>query len=62
VRSQRDKVAPVVNALGFKPKLDVDGEWGPETEKGVKWLQKRVGAGVDGEWGKETERLFKAFS
>ena len=51
-----------VNKLGFTPKLDVDGEWGPKTEKGVKWLQKKVGAAVDGEWGKETERLFKAFA
>jgi hypothetical protein len=49
-----------VNRLGFTPKLDVDGEWGPKTLKGVKWLQKKVGAGVDGEWGQETERLFKA--
>jgi peptidoglycan hydrolase-like protein with peptidoglycan-binding domain len=49
-----------VNALGYTPKLDVDGEWGPKTAAGVKWLQKKVGAGVDGEWGAETERLFKA--
>ena len=40
-----------VNALGFTPKLDVDGEWGPKTETGVKWLQKKIGADVDGEWG-----------
>jgi hypothetical protein len=49
-----------VNALGHTPKLDVDGEWGPKTEAGVKWLQKKIGAGVDGEWGPTTERLFKA--
>jgi hypothetical protein len=51
-----------VNALGFTPKLDCDGEWGPKTEAGVKWLQKKVGTGVDGEWGAETERLFKAMA
>jgi hypothetical protein len=61
VRSIRQQ-QEAVNSLGRTPPLDVDGEWGPETEKGVKWLQKRVGADVDGEWGKETERLFKAFS
>ena len=49
-----------VNRLGYTPKLDEDGEWGPKTLKGVKWLQKKVGADVDGEWGPETERLFKA--
>ena len=56
------KQQEAVNALGHTPKLDVDGEWGPKTEAGVKWLQKKVGAGVDGEWGPETERLFAAFS
>ncbi len=49
-----------VNALGYRPKLDVDGEWGPLTEAGVKWLQKKIGAGVDGEWGNETEKLLAA--
>ena len=59
IRQQQE----AVNSLGRKPPLDVDGEWGPETEKGVKWLQKRIGAAeVDGQWGQETERLFKAFS
>jgi peptidoglycan hydrolase-like protein with peptidoglycan-binding domain len=56
IRQQQE----AVNALGYEPKLDVDGEWGPKTEAGVKWLQKKVGAGVDGEWGAETERLFLA--
>jgi putative peptidoglycan binding protein/CHAP domain-containing protein len=51
-----------VNALGHTPKLGVDGEWGPKTEAGVKWLQKKVGCGADGEWGPETERLFKAMA
>jgi uncharacterized protein (TIGR02594 family) len=57
IRAQQE----AVNSLGFKPKLDVDGEWGPKTEAGVKWLQKKIGAAVDGEWGNATERLFKAF-
>lgn len=57
IRQQQE----AVNSLGFTPKLDVDGEWGPKSEAGVKWLQKKVGAGADGEWGEETERLFKAF-
>lgn len=61
VRSIRQQ-QEAVNALGYTPKLDVDGEWGPKTAAGVKWLQKKVGAGVDGEWGAETERLFKAFA
>jgi hypothetical protein len=59
IRQQQE----AVNSLGRTPPLDVDGEWGPETAKGVKWLQKRVGCGeVDGQWGQDTERRFKAFS
>jgi hypothetical protein len=59
IRQQQE----AVNSLGRTPPLGVDGKWGSETEKGVKWLQKRVGAAeVDGQWGQETERLFKAFS
>ena len=57
VRQQQN----AANGLGYKPQLDVDGEWGPKTEKGVKWLQKKVGGGVDGQWGDETERLYAAF-
>jgi uncharacterized protein (TIGR02594 family) len=57
IRAQQE----AVNSLGRTPKLDVDGEWGPKTEAGVKWLQQKVGAGADGEWGNDTERLFKAF-
>lgn len=60
VRSIRQQ-QEAVNTLGFTPKLDVDGEWGPKTEAGVRWLQKKVGSGVDGEWGPETERLYAAF-
>jgi hypothetical protein len=59
IRKQQE----AVNSLGRTPPLDVDGEWGPNTEKGVKWLQKRIGCSeVDGQWGEETEKLFKAFS
>ena len=58
IRQQQD----AVNGLGHKPPLDADGEWGPKTEAGVKWLQKKVGSGADGEWGNETERLYTAFS
>lgn len=50
-----------VNGLGFTPALDADGEWGPKTEAGIRWLQKKVGAGVDGEWGNGTETKFLAF-
>ena len=56
IRQQQE----AVNALGYKPKLDVDGEWGPKTEAGVKWLQKKVGAPADGEWGSTTEAKFVA--
>jgi hypothetical protein len=59
IRQQQE----AVNSLGRTPPLDVDGEWGPKTEQGVKWLQKRIGCTeVDGQWGQETERLFKGFS
>jgi CHAP domain/Putative peptidoglycan binding domain len=51
-----------VNALGHTPKLDVDNEWGPKTEAGVKWLQKKVGTTPDGEWGKNTEEKYVAFT
>jgi peptidoglycan hydrolase-like protein with peptidoglycan-binding domain len=57
IRQQQE----AVNSLGYEPKLDVDGEWGPKTETGVKWLQKKIGADGDGEWGADTERLFVAF-
>jgi len=58
IRQQQE----AVNSLGHTPPLDVDGEWGPNTEKGVKWLQKRIGCGeIDGQWGEDTEKRFKAF-
>jgi hypothetical protein len=60
VRSIRQQ-QEAVNALGHTPKLDVDNEWGPKTLQGVKWLQKKVGAGADGEWGQDTEKKYVAF-
>jgi hypothetical protein len=50
-----------VNGLGHDPPLVVDGEWGPKTYAGVRWLQKKVGAAVDAEWGEQTERKYQAF-
>ena len=60
VRSIRQQ-QEAVNALGYTPKLDVDGEWGPKTEAGVKWLQKKIGTDPDGEWGENTEAKYVAF-
>ena len=51
-----------VNGLGYAPPLDVDGEWGPKTAAGVKWLQTKIGAGSDGQWGQETEQKYVAFA
>ncbi len=60
IRSIRQQ-QQAVNALGHAPKLDVDGEWGPKTLAGVKWLQRKVGATpVDGEWGPTTEARYVA--
>jgi hypothetical protein len=50
-----------VNALGYKPALVVDNRWGPKTEAGVKWLQKKVGVAADGQWGKNTETKYVAY-
>lgn len=61
-RSVKDQ-QKAVNDLGYSPKLVVDGIYGPKTEAGVKWLQKRVGCTmIDGEWGPETEKLYKKFT
>ena len=56
IRQQQE----AVNGLGYTPKLDLDAEWGPLTEAGVKWLQRKVGAEPDGEWGPNTEAKYKA--
>jgi len=44
-----------------RPSLETDDEWGPKTLAGVRWLQKKVGAGVDGGRGNETEQTYIAF-
>ena len=55
------KQQQAVNGLGYSPKLEVDGEWGPKTEAGVKWLQRKVGASpIDAEWGATTEAKYVA--
>lgn len=45
----------IVNAAGYSPKLDVDGIFGPKTNAGVKWYQKKIGTASDGLWGPKTE-------
>ncbi|MBM9619674.1 N-acetylmuramoyl-L-alanine amidase [Streptomyces zhihengii] len=47
-----------VNGLGYTPRLDVDGSFGPLTVAGVEWLQRRVGADDDGIWGPSTESAY----
>jgi CHAP domain len=57
IRGQQE----AVNGLAYTPPLGVDGEWGPKTEAGVKWLQRTVGAApVDAEWGPTTEAKYVA--
>jgi len=58
VRQQQE----AVNGLGYTPKLVVDNDWGEKTDAGVRWLQKKIGAGVDAQWGEETERKYVAFT
>jgi hypothetical protein len=60
VRSIKEQQV-AVNSLGYTPPLDTDGEWGPKTEAGVKWLQTAIGVGSDGQWGQGTESAFKSF-
>jgi peptidoglycan hydrolase-like protein with peptidoglycan-binding domain len=51
-----------VNDLGYTPKLDLDGVFGPKTEAGVKWLQAKVGVSADGLWGPATEAAYNRYS
>lgn len=44
-----------VNEAGYSPKLATDGIWGPKTDSGVKWYQKKLGVTADGLWGPATE-------
>jgi putative chitinase len=37
-----------LNALGAKPRLEVDGRYGPDTRKAVRAFQRAAGIGVDG--------------
>jgi peptidoglycan hydrolase-like protein with peptidoglycan-binding domain len=49
-----------VNGLGHTPPLDPDGEFGPLTDAGVRWLQGKVGTKADGLWGTDTEAAYVA--
>jgi peptidoglycan hydrolase-like protein with peptidoglycan-binding domain len=50
-----------VNQLGYQPPLAVDGEFGPLTDAGVRWLQRKVGVAGDGLWGPATERAYHTY-
>ncbi|WP_435108840.1 peptidoglycan recognition protein family protein [Nocardiopsis synnemataformans] len=50
-----------INALGYRPRLAVDGIFGPLTEDGVQWLQRLVGVDADGLWGPRTEAAYRAY-
>ena len=50
-----------VNALGYAPKLELSGIFGPKTQAGVKWAQVQygfTGASVDGVVGPATSKKF----
>jgi N-acetyl-anhydromuramyl-L-alanine amidase AmpD len=47
-------VQTALNAYGYKPKLKVDGSYGPKTVLGVKWFQRKNNLSPDGIVGKET--------
>jgi peptidoglycan hydrolase-like protein with peptidoglycan-binding domain len=49
-----------VNDAGYSPALIVDGIWGPHTDAGVRWLQRRLGITADGLWGPDTEAAYQA--
>lgn len=49
----------LVNADGYSPKLAVDNLWGPKTDAGVRWYQRRLGVTADGLWGPATEAAHK---
>lgn len=56
------KVQWRVNNMGYKPALDIDGIQGPNTTKGIKWAQKKLGVAVDGEWGGKTQAAYDRWS
>ncbi|WP_435286038.1 peptidoglycan recognition protein family protein [Streptomyces bacillaris] len=47
-----------VNFLGHQPPLELDGSFGPLTESGVKWAQRKIGVDPDGMWGPATEAAY----
>lgn len=46
----------VLKALGCNPKIEPDGDFGDETEKGVRLLQDAYGIEVDGKCGPDTRK------
>lgn len=50
-----------VNLAGYTPKLVQDSTWGPKTESGVKWYQKKIGVTADGVWGPKTDAAHKKY-
>lgn len=62
LHSSEVRVARLQNALnnaGLTPQLDMDGDFGPLTEAGVKWLQHKANITVTGVYDKETEAALK---
>lgn len=49
------RVQTLVNSLGFKPRLVVDGIAGPNTVAGIKWAQRLLRVTQDGQWGPATD-------
>jgi peptidoglycan hydrolase-like protein with peptidoglycan-binding domain len=43
-----------INAMGYRPKLTADGDFGTKTENAVKWVQRMVNVTVDGMIGPQT--------
>lgn len=56
-----ERVQGALNALGYSPKLLVDGDFGEKTRRGVLWFQRRNGLAQDGIVGPKTwAKLFPA--
>jgi N-acetylmuramoyl-L-alanine amidase len=51
------KVQHAINALGYTPQLAEDGDFGPNTEKAVRWFQNLKHIPVDGVVGPQTWAL-----
>ena len=54
------RVQTLINQLGHKPALVIDGEAGPATDAGIRWAQKLLGVTVDGQWGPDTDAAAQA--